>query len=331
MSFVVNGAEWCFDGMDPADVGRAFEKVLQFVGTSVERSEAVQIGDDFQSRHMLGTLSLWELCSAETGLGLSGDLQQELAAWLGRAEYYADSDEWPEGAEDSQISIGTDAPFENADVAWVHHSIRAGIPAACLTLGEAFIGNVSSSEGTLDVHFVCDDSSRKNFWRDAIVLKGDSHLSLTEFAARAYPNLYFAGGTLQDVTNLSGGYNAARERVQNTFQILDDFGHWIFTFPPPAVTPDESGTVSVGENPTNQLIESRFGGFGLSAAPEKPNVYAVRACREARETILNGRRIYCEWHIKLEAHRNRIHLHPPIHESGDKVVVGMIHEHLPLP
>jgi len=329
--FVVNGADWCFDGMDSNDVGKAIEKALSFVATSFERNEAVQIGDDFQERHMLGTLPLWELFAADSGLHLPGELRQELAAWLGRAELYADLDQWPEGVEDSLISVGTNPPAENADVAWVHHSVRAGAPSACFTLNEAFVERVSSSKGASEVHFVCDDLSRKSFWRHVIVLRGDNHLSLADFADKAYPNLHFVEGAIQGVNNLRGGYNAAKKSVRISFEILDDKGEWVFTCPPPAMSPSESGTVSEGENPTNQLIENRFSGFGLTVAPENPNVYLDKKCREAREAVLDDLTIYCQWHIKLEPHRNRIHIHHPVQQSGGKVVVGIIDEHLPLP
>ena len=54
-------------------------------------------------------------------------------------------------------------------------------------------------------------------------------------------------------------------------------------------------------------------------------------CCRAREAEIGGRIVYCEWHIRLEPNRNRIHIHRPVKESCEKVVVGVIAKHLPLP
>ena len=66
-------------------------------------------------------------------------------------------------------------------------------------------------------------------------------------------------------------------------------------------------------------------------APENPDVYLDRRCREARQITIAGRTLFCEWHGKLEPHRNRVHVHPPVRESKDKLIIGIFDEHLPLP
>jgi hypothetical protein len=44
-----------------------------------------------------------------------------------------------------------------------------------------------------------------------------------------------------------------------------------------------------------------------------------------------GRTLYCEWHYKFEPHINRAHVHPPIPESGGKMIIAIFRDHLPLP
>jgi len=83
--------------------------------------------------------------------------------------------------------------------------------------------------------------------------------------------------------------------------------------------------------PTNKIIAQRFHGFGIVIAPENPDVFLNRRCREAREVKAGGLSLYCEWHVKLEPHRNRIHVHPPIPTTDNKFIVGVIDEHLILP
>ncbi|MEO9528237.1 hypothetical protein [Roseibium sp.] len=332
MSFVVNGADWNFNGLSLIEVEELIERALAFVETSCERGEAVSIGDDFQTRPMHGEATLWDLFAADSPLPLSRELAQELSAWLMRAPCYADSEFWPRNFEDAMISVGGAPLISNEDIAWVHYSIRSGVPSALLALGTSSVIVTSTASGNVETHFVSDEPGRTRFWRDMIILRGDSLESLSEFASRAYPDLYFTDGVLTTADHrLAGGYLASRHRVRRTLEVLSDWGHWIFTSPPPALAPGEAPPVDPGASPSNQIIELRFAGFGVTAAPENPNVRTHRASREARETFISGRTLYCEWHVKLQPHQNRIHFHKPISESGDKVVIGMIDEHLPLP
>ncbi|MGQ0565574.1 MAG: hypothetical protein ACT4OK_10955 [Gemmobacter sp.] len=331
MTFIVNGAEWDFNGMDAIDAERLIDRVLEFVYVSVDRGEEVLIGDEFQTRPMHGAFTLWDLFGEESPLHLRRELAQELTAWLLRAQRYADVHEWPIGMEDTMISVGGAPTTQNEDLAWVHYCLRSGIPTACVTLGANQVAATTTATGSVDVHFVGDDFGRKHFWRSAITLVGDSLNNLLRYASRAYPDLHFVGNVLSDADHLSGGYLASRHRLRSALAVLDDWGRWVFTHPPPTISPEDTGPVSSDARPSNQIIEHRFARFGLDAAPENPNVRGHRVSREARETELGGRTLYCEWHVKLEPHRNRIHFHAPVPESRGRVVVGMIHEHLPLP
>lgn len=330
MTFIVNGADWRFDGVTGDVVAQALEKFFDFARMSKLRGEAVELGADFQCRPMRGVLTLWELFAPDTDLGLAGELRQELAAWLGPAQCYLDSD-WPEDADQTLISINGEEAQENIDVSWVHHCVRAGRAVACFTIAEAAVVETVTSKGSVTVHFVADDTSRRKFWRHAIVLEGDDDNSLRRNVSHAFPDIWFVEGILEHLDRLEGGYQAAREQVRKTLSVLDDWGRWIFTCPPPVLSPCEVAPSCSTARPHNQIIIKRFNYFKIDAAPENPNVGLDRRCRAARETILGGQTFYCEWHIKLEPHRNRIHIHAPVPESGEKLVVAMIAAHLPLP
>lgn len=331
MTFVVNGADWQFEGMPTGDIENSIDDFLEFIRVSKERGETVKIGDDFQKKIMHGTLSLWEMFAEGADQSLSGELRQEMAAWLVAVEYYLDADEWPDGAEETLIRIGEGEPLENADAAWVHHSVRAGRAAACVTLCEETALETATNSGIANIHFVRGEKGRRVFWRNQVLLEGDSEASLRRLAPHAYPDLHFVDGVLNHMNDLTGGYHGLRERIKSTFAILDDFGSWAFTNPSAALIPSEEDVGAVGEQPRNEIVEIRFRGFGVILAPENPNVRLDRKCREAREIVLEGRTLYCEWHVKLEPHQNRIHIHKPVIESSNKVIVGMIANHLPLP
>lgn len=331
MAFVVNGAEWDFNGLAPEQVEALIDRALEFIETSNDREQDVVIGDDFQTRLMYDNMCLWELFTQGSPLPLRRELSQELAAWLSKAPRYADAPQWPHDFGGAEISINGAAPTTNIDLEWAHFSLREGTPTAVLTLGPNRVIETTTASGSVDVNLVSDDPGRNAFWRHAIIFAGDSLDSLIEYAPKAYPNLHLVNGVIRAAARLAGGYLASRQRVQSTLAALDDWGHWTFTCPPPAITPYEGPPPNPDARPTNQLVEHRFAGFELDAAPENPNVRQNRVCREAREIVVGERTLYCDWHVKLQKHQNRIHFHAPVPESDHKVVIGLIHEHLPLP
>ena len=331
MAFVVDGAQWRFDGWRPEEVSARVEAFLDLVETLIAEGDVVWVGDDFQALPMRAGLDLWSLFSDASDVPLSPEVRQELAAWLGTASYYVDEDNWPDGLDEASISIDGEPAVENNDVAWAHHSVRQGRTVACLSLVRDGALETTSALGSTPVFFVSNEVDQRAFWRDAIVLKGDGLDALQDLASRAFPRLFFAKDVLSALRTLPGGYVAIRERLKAALTVLDEHGRWIFQQPPPALRPNEAPGPDPSAKPSNQIVERRFLGFGLDVAPENPNVRLSRVPREAREIVVGVRTLYCEWHIKLEPHRNRIHIHEPTPESGGRVVVAIIHEHLPLP
>ena len=200
-----------------------------------------------------------------------------------------------------------------------------------MTLNEGRRRETHTILGSKNVHFVKEDQDRKLFWRESISLKEGSLACLMQYAPQAFPDIYFVDSVLRNLNTLGGGYLASRDCVQDALAKLDDLGKWVFSCPPPAITPSEHQQKNDNSQPPNRLIINRFANLGLDVVPEKPNVQKNNHCCRAREAEIGGRIVYCEWHIRLEPNRNRIHIHRPVKESCEKVVVGVIAKHLPLP
>jgi hypothetical protein len=331
MAFVVDGAEWCFDGWPAGEIAEAIDQLLERVSTARDRNEIVWIGDDLQTRPVLDALDLWSLFSPTAPIHLQVEIQQELAAWLGIGSCYLDEEKWPDGMSDSLIQIDSGLPKENADVAWAHHNVRAGIAVACRGLKRSGPHTTLSSQGSATVHWIQNEVTHRAFWRAAIDVEGGSEATLERLAPHAFPDLHFHDGVWRGLNRFAGGYTAMRFQVQRYLAVLDEHGKWAFTYPPPALRRGEAtGPRSEGQ-PPNQVVERRFHGLALTMAPENPDVYANGNCRRAREVTIGKRALYCEWHGKLEPHQNRVHIHPPVPESEGKVVIAIFHEHLPLP
>ena len=330
MAFVVDGSEWKFDGWSSQEITAALEKFLGRVHLALDRSEVVWVGENLQVQPLFGDFDLWGLKAANSPVTLPPEIWEELAAWLGRRNCYLDG-EWPAGMPEAVTEIDGVSVAENMDVAWAHHNVRGGRAVACLGLNRQGVYVTKSNAGSANVHWVNDEASNLAFWRSAIDVEGDNDVSLRRLASHAFPSLYFHPDVWAGLHRLSGGYLEHRDQVKRHLAVFNDYGSWTFTCPPPALAPNEPTENGPNLQPSNQIIERRFHGFNVVMAPEKPNVYRKNSCRRAREVSVGNKTVYCEWHAKIEAHQNRIHVYPPIEESGGKFIIAIIDSHLELP
>lgn len=329
MSFVVDAGDWVLDGRDRQSFETAIEALLERVAVSAQRGERIWIGDDLQTRPLLDDRTLWQLSDSDCELGLAPEVWQEIAAWLGSAPRYLDEEVWPEGFEDQLVSIGGEGSTENADVAWVLCWRLSRKDMACIGLFRSGSYSVSSRRGQTTVSWINSDDDQRKFWIEAIERDG-SVSALDRYAANAFPQIFFSSQVWLGIRALAGGYTHIASRITEVLSVLDRHGKWIFTASPPSLVASDSVSV-VGGTPTNQLIERRFLAHHVDATPENPNVYSDSDCRRAREIRVGGSMLYCSWHAKLEPHRNRLYFHPPVPESGGRIVIGIFHEHLPTP
>lgn len=330
MSFVIDGSEWCFDGWSAEEIDHRLGGLVDRIDVARSRGERVWIGDDLQTRHVMGDLSVWDLWSPDSPVELPRELRQELAATLGRAHLYLDESSWPEGIIDcTEIAVGCELVWENPDVAWAHHHTRAGRAVACLGLRRRGIHPTRSAAGVVDVHWVVDESGHRGFFRAAILVERDTEETLERLAPHAFPDLFFLEGVWRGLADFEGGYTSVRNELRRHLALYDDMGAWAFTAPPPLESMSDTRSTTEG-GPDQRLVERRFSLASADVAPENPNVSRDATCRSARERVLKGRTLYCHWHGKISPHINRIHIHPPIPESEGKLIVAIFHAHLPL-
>ncbi len=342
MSFVIDGSEWRFDGLSSAELEAAVQTLIERMERVTERGETLWFGHDFQSRPMLADRSLWQLFNEDEDIYLCRDTQHELAAQINHLSCYEDQDEdqWPSHFEEnSPVNVGGEGPSENLDVLWAHLSALDGQTIGCL--GRARAGRIAtqSRHGAIALHWLGDATCHAQFWRDAIEVEGDSARTLQRLAPHAYPNLYFPEAVWKGCNDFNGGYHSQSSELRRYLAALDDFGHWIFTAPPDdGLVVDGAAALiyavvegAASASPSDQLVIRRFAQLNLDVVPEKPNVRKDKISRKAREIEIGGRVLYCEWHGKLQAHQNRVHIHAPIPESENRLVVAIFTSHLPLP
>lgn len=342
MSFVIDGSEWRFDGLSSVDFENAVQALMERMERVTARGETLWFGHNFQLRPMLADRSLWQLFDEDEKLFLSREIQHELAAQINHLNCYEDQheDQWPPHFEDmSSIGVGGEKPSENLDVLWAHLSALARRATGCLGHARAGRIDTQSQHGAIAVHWVGDATCHAKFWRDAIELEGDSIRTLERLAPHAYPNLYFPETVWKGCNDFNGGYYSQSSELRRYLAALDDFGSWIFTASPddglvatgPAAQASATVKGAVPASPSDQLVIRRFAQLNLDVVPEKSNVRRDKTSREAREIEIGEKVLYCEWHGKLQPHQNRVHIHSPIPESANRLVVAIFTSHLPLP
>jgi len=330
MAFVIDSQEWNFNGWTAADIQGAIENILERLDRAFQQQQDVWVGEELQTQHVYGTKDLWSLRAKTSNIQIDEEVWQELAAALGRTKRYLDEDTWPQGFDDYFISTDGAPPYLNPDIAWAHHNVRACRAVGCIGIKRKGIFPTVSKYGSATVHWLSDRQSWSVFWRQAIIVEGNTQATLERLAPYAYPGLYFVPDVWRGLQKLNGGYYPHRYELQRYLSILSDSGGWALTAPPPAeVISEAQGTGT--SLPTSQLIIRRFVRLQLDVTPENPDVYRNTGCREAREINLFGKTLYFAWHGKLQAYQNRIHIHAPVNGSNGKVLIGIIDSHLPLP
>ncbi|EJE8524048.1 hypothetical protein RGL56_000483 [Vibrio parahaemolyticus] len=339
MAFVINSDEWDFNGLDVVSVSLKLEQILERIYVARERSEPIYVGNDLQSRNVSEDKDLWTFLYDTSMEEMDRGIIDELSAFLAQAEYYESNDStWPPGFPTTEVT-DANSNILGLDLTFAHLHIKSHSPYACLTVTKQSEIKSYSTLGMAKINMIHDEDGHIDFWRNsALAITRDTAQNLEKLSSSMYPNLYFSENVWRGINDFDGGYARTSRQLQKYLSALDDYGAWIFTEPPPAEHPTDTVQSNSNESPSNELIEKRFASVGLTMAPEKPDVRQDGKCYRARLIDFHSGsiddkplKLYCEWHGKLELHINRIHIHPPIDESGNRVIIAIYHRHLPLP
>ncbi len=330
MRFVLEETSWAWDGNDRAAYIERIEQLLDRLDVAYERGEPYAASRELLVQRVFGEHALTDLLwNPDLPLKVSPEVRQRIAALFNTIRYWDDELEWP----GMKATIG-DRDALSLSAVLAHARVAEGMATACLPLPGTYHGlcEVIVDGRKEFVHFVVDESSHRAFFRDALEVERADERGLQALAPHAFPDLYFLEDVWDGLRHFEGGYARVHDDLHRLLAKLDDHGAWVFTDATGRLSPEEPEPTNEPSKPvTNELIEQRFRGLGLTMAPEKPNVRADGKCRRARERVLGNRTLYCEWHYKFEPHINRAHVHPPVDESGSKLIIAIFRDHLPLP
>ena len=166
--------------------------------------------------------------------------------------------------------------------------------------------NKPSQSLPVDVYFAVSTEDHPGFFRLLYEWEDVSESEFFQRTALAFPRLVFAADI--SFRKFQGAYHTLRLKV------VDHLGRINDSFP--EVYADENGM-------PNEISRR----LGIEVSMEG-NTRSSQRLMRLRDVEYGGEVYRCEWHSKLEPHRNRIHFHVIGGTGEPKVLIGIFHEHL---
>jgi hypothetical protein len=161
-----------------------------------------------------------------------------------------------------------------------------------------------------DVLFFADAADARKVWRHAFALENVAEQDFFTVAELAFPSLVLHPDLR--FGKFDGSYSDLRSPVVKILSALDDnFAH-----------------VLAERNGLPYDVAAAMGGYGVDLSPESPNTRASNVLMRLRDVTYDGATYHCEWHAKIERHRNRIHFTLPSQGPGGRILIGIFAEHL---
>lgn len=313
MRFAVDDASWAPDEVVPEALEAGLDALADRLIEARERGEDVGLYDGFWGIHLVGAHRPEHLLfDAANPRGLGRDVRLRVARLLDQIA----ANGFDEGAlPDVEADVaGARLLTPAAILAWAAVGARRAV--GCITppcSGRSGATAVAVAGEVRTVHYVADEATHVAFFRAAIELENADEDAFAALAPSAFPMLGFADDLWRGLRDLSRPYRDRRNDLVRHLSVLNDRGAELFALR------------------EHLKIETGFAAHGITISPETTETMADGRCRGAREATFDGRRLVFEWHTKIEPHVDRIHVRYVPAPPTNRVVVGILHRHLPLP
>jgi hypothetical protein len=170
--------------------------------------------------------------------------------------------------------------------------------------------NVIDTVGRLEgkVHFLHAPNDAPEFWRSIIEPENLDESKLEGLQALAFPVLRFGDRSWNRIKDFEGNFRELRPQLVRDLIGLNDLGIQLWQ---ECATPDEF---------TRRMSATAH----VECSPESPQTRHDAVAMRQREIQFDGETIICDWHTKLEGHRNRVYFSI----QSDGIIVGIFHKHL---
>lgn len=190
--------------------------------------------------------------------------------------------------------------------------VRHGV--ACLVFPGATrrgFAAVRCSIGEANIFFFSSVDALAQFWRYLFSFENVSEQAFFELAEIAFPELVLHPNLA--FGRFDGTYLDLRDRVVQILSGLND--HFAREY--------------VQCHGLPHKIQAAMGSHHIELSPESPQTRTSSKLMRQRERTFDDRIFICEWHAKVEPHRNRIHFSAPDQRLDGKVLIGIFIDHLP--
>jgi hypothetical protein len=223
--------------------------------------------------------------------------------------------EWeePSGLDTSPTIDGKPSELAMSVAFALHLAVAERHAAACLVFQHqprrGFLP-VQGGPGEAAVYFFDRAALIPPFWRSVYAFENVPERDFFTVAVEAFPNLVMHESL--SFGRFEGAYRDVRDRVVQILGTLcDEFA--------PAYKQCKGITHDV---------QAALGSHGLDVSPESPRTRSSAALMGLRDVSHVGALYRCEWHAKIEPHRNRIHFAGPVEALDGKILIGVFAKHL---
>lgn len=311
--FVVDDASWAPDAIDRSALELGLDDLVDRILVARTRGEGISMYEGLWDLSVVGDDTVAELLyGVENRRGVHRDVRVRLQRQL---DQLAGTTFDEVGLRDVDVELRGERVLSPA-VAYAHQHTSRHACVACLTPScSGRSGPLAVTVAGLEapVHFVGDERAHVEFFRDVIRVEHGDEDTFGALANSAFPDLRFVAGVWRGLRDLSRPYRDRRDDLIRCLGVLNDEGARIF------------------DQAQHLLIERGFGAHRIDISTENSETLRDPACRRARQRQYGPDLLVFDWHLKIERHIDRIHVHPGTIASGRRVIVGIIADHLPLP
>lgn len=272
------------------------------------REEAVEVYEDLWRMQVVGADTLASLLwDADNPRSLPHDLRLALGRRLDKCATF---DELALPSLDAIID-----GVSHTSPAAVRAHTRVGQRAATACLTPATSGRRDEAQVVVDgvpraVRYVIDEPSHVAFFRGAVEVENADEDGFAALAPHAFPELDFADGLWSGLRDFSRPYRDRRDELVAMLGALSDHGRRIFSLP-------------------QRDWIAHFAAVHIEISPESSSDMKA-PCLRHRQRELRGETLTFEWHMKLDRHVDRVHVHPGTTRADGRPIVGILTRHLPL-
>lgn len=222
--------------------------------------------------------------------------------------------EWSDDAGDiaPEPSIAGAEPILALSVGYALSRYHHGHAVACLTFRNVLrtgLLEVVSDSRRGEVYFLAEIDGLKDFWRWRMHWESIDEAKFFAACGIAFPALTM--GEDLSFRRFDGAYPDLRGPVINALAVLND--HFLAAY-------------RQGRGVSRE-VQTALGRHHFDVSMESVKTRSSEKLMKLRDVTVGDRAYRCEWHVKIEPHRNRIHFW--VGGRDEPILVGLFVEHLP--